>query len=182
MSTLKPITCAACGGSTFEHDSEGNLICTHCGTKYASAREQIICPACGTENPAEALRCMKCGLNLGKLCPACNHLNPPGADNCLNCATPLDTLAVVSMRRGEGKRLSDALREQRLVSQKGDDIAYMERQRQVIDAEERARQQRLMDQAAEAKRQQTLVIVIAVVLVVCLVGAALALSLLMAGR
>jgi ribosomal protein L40E len=176
MAELKPITCAACGASSFEHDSKGNLICTHCGTQYASPRELILCPACGTENPAQALKCMKCGLNLGKLCPACNELNPPGAEHCLKCGTPLDTLASIAMRRGEGKRISDAMREQRLVSQKGQDVAYMEQQRRAIDAEEYARQQQLARQKAEAARQQRILIVVAVLIVICLIAGGVFLS------
>ena len=177
MTDLKPITCAACGANDFEHDSDGSLVCTHCGTKYSSPREQIMCPACGTENPADALRCMKCGLNLGRLCPACNHLNPPGAENCLNCATPLDTLASISMRRGEGKRLSDSMREQLLVSQKGADMAYMDQKRQVMDAEERGRQRLLAEQKAASIRQQRIMFAVGAALVVCLLTAGVAVSL-----
>ncbi len=182
MPELKPITCAACGANDFEHDSQGGLVCTHCGTKYASPREQILCPACGTENPADALRCMKCGLSLGRLCPVCNHLNPPGAENCLNCATPLDTLASIAMRRGEGKRLSDNMREQRLVSQKGEDMAYMERQRRAIDAEEEARQRQLAEQKAASIRQQRLMVAVGAALIVCLLAAGIALSLWLGGH
>jgi ribosomal protein L40E len=177
MSELKAITCAACGATTFEHDAEGNLICTHCGTKYASPREQIICPACGTENPAGAVRCMKCGLNLGKLCPTCNYANAPGAENCVNCGSPLDALASISMRHGAGKRLSDEMREQRLVQQKGVDTAYLAQQMKSIEADEHARQQQLAAQQAESKRQQTIVMIVGIGIVVCLIGVSLAISL-----
>lgn len=180
MSTLKPITCAACGASAFEHDAEGNLICTHCGTKFASPREEIICPTCGTSNPAGAIRCMNCGLALGKLCPVCNTPNLPGAEVCIHCATPLDTLAAISTRKGEGKRISDAMREQRLVEQKGGDAIYMAEQRARIEAEERVRLEQLAAQQAESRRQQTTVIIVAVGLVMCLVIAGAALLLLTA--
>jgi hypothetical protein len=176
MAELKPITCSACGAGSFEHDSEGNLVCTHCGTKYASPRETVLCPACGTENPGAALKCMKCGLNLGRVCPACNHLNPPGTENCMNCATPLDALAAIQMRRGEGKRISDAMREQRLVSQKGADMAYMDQQRRSIDAEENARQQMLARQRAESVRQQRIMMIIAIAIVGCMLVAGIVLS------
>lgn len=154
MSQLKPITCSECGASSFEHDAQGNMVCTFCGTKFESARETVLCPACGTENPGEALKCMKCGLNLGRVCPACNHTNPPGTEICLNCATPLDALAAVQMRTGQGKRISDQMREQSLVAQKGMDVAYMEEKRRQIDAEEQARQQQIADQRAKSNREQ----------------------------
>ncbi len=180
LPTLKPITCPSCGSSRFERDNEGNLICSACGTKFASPREQIVCPACGTYNPADANVCMNCGLTLGKICPACNHLNPPGTENCLECGTPLDTLSSLATRVGEGKRRSQALREQQLVRQKGDDLAYMERERERIDAEEQARQLQLARQRAEARRQQSNLIAISVVvLLVIFVGIAV-ISLLMA--
>lgn len=172
MAELKPIVCAACGAGSFEHDAQGNLICTHCGTKFESPREMVMCPACGTENPADALKCMKCGLNLGKLCPACNHLNPPGTEICMNCATPLDALASISMRRGEGKRLSDTMREQRLVTQKGADNAYMDQQRKRIDAEENARQHQLAIQHAAAIRQQRIMMAAVIAFVACVILAA----------
>jgi len=171
MAQLKPITCSECGGSNFEHDAEGNLVCAFCGTKFASPREKVLCPACGAENPAEALKCMKCGLNLGRICPACNHVNPPGTEVCMNCATPLDALAAVQMRRGEGKRISDSLREQALVAQKGADMAYMDEQRRQIDAEETARQQQLARQAARSTREQRLIMLGLAAVILCLVAA-----------
>jgi hypothetical protein len=152
------------------------MICTHCGTKYESARETVLCPACGTENPAAAMKCMKCGLNLGKACPICNHMNPPGAEHCMECATPLDMLASISTRKGEGKRLSDNMREQRLVSQKGLDVQYMEEQRRKIDDEERMRQRQLAAQRAEGVRQQRILVVVAIVIVLGMLAAGILFS------
>src|SRR5262245_5507922 len=119
LPSLKPIVCPSCGANTFEHDSAGNLICSHCGTKFESPRERILCPACHTYNSASAKICMNCGLTLGETCPVCNHVNPPGTENCLDCGTPLDALSSVMTRFGEGKRQSDARREKELVRQKG---------------------------------------------------------------
>ena len=173
MSQLKPITCSECGGSNFERDAAGNLVCAFCGTKFASPRETVLCPACGTENPAEALKCMKCGLNLGRVCPACNHVNPPGSEVCMNCATPLDALAAVQMRRGEGKRISDALREQALVAQKGADMAYMDDKRRQIDAEEQVRQQQLALQRAKSVREQRMLMLALAGILLCMAAAAI---------
>jgi predicted amidophosphoribosyltransferase len=175
MSTLKPIACQSCGASSFEHDEQGNLICTHCGMKFASPREEILCPACGVANQPDAKRCMNCGLTLGKLCPVCNHLNPPGAEFCLDCASPLDTLSSVTSRMGEGKKASDALRERKLVGSKNADMQFMQRERERLDQMERERLADLVAQQARSRKQQTYLIVgsfLFVLAIVCLVIAA----------
>jgi ribosomal protein L40E len=157
---VKRITCPSCGGNQFQHDDEGNLICAFCGAQYASPREEIICPACGAENPAEARRCINCGLALGKICPACNYVNPPGADHCENCAVPLDTLSSVLMRTQSGRRYTAKLQKGQLVASKAEDMVFMEEQRARIEAEERERRMRLAAQRAEAERQQRIIIAI----------------------
>ena len=159
MSALKPITCASCGASKFEHDDEGNLICSHCGVKFASPREEILCPVCGVSNAADAKRCMNCGLTLGRLCPVCNHLNPPGTEFCLDCASPIDTLSSVTSRMGEGKRLSDALREKKLIDSKSQDMQFMQHERQRLDQMERQRLAELAAQKVQSSKQQTMLIV-----------------------
>lgn len=165
MSALKPIVCATCGASKFEHDSEGNLVCSHCGTKFASPREEILCPTCGVSNPADAKRCKNCGLMLGKLCVVCNHLNPPGTEFCLDCASPLDTLSSVTSRMGEGKRISDALREKKLIGSKSEDMLYMQRERERLDQMERERLADLAAQKAQSSKQQAILVVGSIILV-----------------
>lgn len=141
-----------------------------------------MCPTCGVLNPPDANRCMNCGAALGQTCPVCHHVNPPGTVNCLNCASPLDTLARITTRYGEGKRVSEAHREAQMLGSRGDDMVFMQKERERIAAEERARLAELAAQNAEARRQQqTLMIVAAVVVVVLLGGAALLLILLNAG-
>ena len=116
---------------------------------------------------------MECGLALGRICPACEHVNLPGSEHCLNCGTPLDTIASVTSRVGAGKRRSDALRGERLVRQKGEDMAYMKRERERIDGQERERQQDFARQRLEARRQQrTLFIVVGLVFLLVMIGAA----------
>jgi hypothetical protein len=159
MSALKPITCGSCGASKFEHDEEGNLICSHCGVKFASPREEILCPVCGVANEPDAKRCMECGLTLGKLCAVCNHLNPAGTEFCLECASPLDTLSSVTSRMGEGKRVSDALREKKLITSKSEDMQFMQRERQRLDQMERQRLAELATQKAKSSKEQTMLIV-----------------------
>jgi hypothetical protein len=172
MSALKPIVCATCGASKFEHDSEGNLVCSHCGVKFASPREEILCSTCGVANPADAKRCNNCGLMLGKLCVVCNHVNPPGTEFCLECASPLDTLSSVASRMGEGKRVSDALREKKLIGSKSEDMLYMQRERERLDQMERERLAGLAAQKAKSSKQEIFLIVgsfIFVLVVVALV-------------
>jgi ribosomal protein L40E len=162
MSTLKPITCPSCGAGKFEHDAGNNLVCASCGTRFDSPRELVICSACGTENPPSAMRCMNCGLTLGRVCAVCNHLNPPGTENCLNCASPLDAITSITSRMGQGKRRSDALREQILVSQKSQDMQFMAEQRARIDAEESVRLASIASQQQKAAQEQRVLIVIVV--------------------
>ncbi len=49
----------------------------------------MICPSCGTENPARAKFCTECATRLVAACPSCGTENPPGAKFCSECATPL---------------------------------------------------------------------------------------------
>lgn len=178
--TLRPITCAACGSSNFEHDAEDNLICSACGTKYASPRELIICPACGEENHPEARRCMNCGLVLGKTCAVCGHVNRPGLDHCEECASPLDVLSAVEERaRGGGRQ--EGIVKQKLVQTKHQDMAYMQEQRARIDEEERQRRARLAQQRQESMKQQRMILTITLVGLAFLVLAVIVVLILSAG-
>lgn len=178
MSTLKSIVCATCGASKFEHDNEGNLICSYCGIKFASPREEILCSTCGISNPADARRCKNCGLMLGKLCVVCNHLNPPGTEFCLECACPLDTLSSVTSRMGEGKRVSDALREKKLISSKSTDMLYMQHERERLDQMERERLAELAAQKAQSNKQQTILVVGSLVFALVVVALIIVIALL----
>jgi ribosomal protein L40E len=156
--SLERISCTSCGGNGFDHDSDGNLICSHCGANYGAPQDHISCPSCGMQNPSQAIKCMNCGLSLGKICSACNTSNPPGSDYCLKCATPLDTLSSVLMRGQQGtKRISRTMR-QELVRTKGADQEFMENERQKLDEEEAERLRRLRNRQTEAQRQQRMII------------------------
>jgi ribosomal protein L40E len=166
---LKRITCPSCGGSKFEHDEDGNLICSFCGVLHASPREEIVCPTCGTKNPADASWCQSCGATLGKQCPVCGHENPPGYTHCQRCGAVLDTLEAITTRNYESQHAS-TVRAARMVEAKQDDAEYMQAQRQQLEEEERERRERLLAQRLEAQRRQkqTMAIVLAagVVLVI----------------
>jgi ribosomal protein L40E len=166
--TLKRISCPSCGSSQFRHDDEGNLICEYCGTKFASPREEIVCPACGTENPPDARRCMQCGLMLGKSCPVCNHVNPPAAEYCEECASPLDVLESVYERARGGGRQKGMIKKH-LVRSKQADMAYMQTERERIDAEERERQARLLVRQEQAQRQQKVIVAVTLAIVALLI-------------
>lgn len=144
--------CSACGGSRFTEDAEGNVTCAYCGTTYELAREKYECRVCGTVNPAEAMRCMKCGTQLGRQCPICTHFNPPGATACEECQTLLGAFTSITMRlpqSGETDR-----RVERLVMSKNNDAIYMQNQRARLDAEEQARRAKLAEQRSRNRQQQ----------------------------
>ena len=50
----------------------------------------MVCPSCGTENPAEAKFCGGCGITLARTCPGCGAANAPGMRFCVECGTALD--------------------------------------------------------------------------------------------
>jgi ribosomal protein L40E len=155
--SLERITCTSCSASRFDHDSQGNLICAHCGTNFGAPQDHIDCPSCGVQNPAQARKCMNCGLSLGKTCAICNTSNPPGADHCLKCATPLDTLSSVLMRGKQGNRRASRTMHQELVRTKSEDQVFMETERSKLDEEEAERLRRLRDRQTEAQRQQRMI-------------------------
>jgi len=49
----------------------------------------VICPNCGTDNPAGSKFCNDCGERLAAVCPRCGTANQPGARFCNECGTPL---------------------------------------------------------------------------------------------
>jgi len=160
--SLERISCPSCGASSFEHDAEGNLICSHCGANFGAPTDHIDCPSCGTQNPPQARKCMNCGLTLGKVCPICNTPNPPGVDHCLNCAAPLDTLSSVFMRTKQGiKETTDTMHDE-LVRTKTEDLVFMEQERIRLDEEEQERLHALRHRQTEAQRQQRVIMAFAI--------------------
>ncbi|GEM_PF-347327 len=49
----------------------------------------MICPNCGTTNPAQARFCINCGKPLPRACPNCGSINPTNARFCNQCGFPL---------------------------------------------------------------------------------------------
>jgi class 3 adenylate cyclase len=49
----------------------------------------LICPKCGTENPAGAKFCNECATRFAGVCSTCGTANAPGAKFCSECASPL---------------------------------------------------------------------------------------------
>src|SRR2546423_1049535 len=47
------------------------------------------CPACGSENRAEAKFCQECGTALNAVCPACGAAHRPGQAFCDECGARL---------------------------------------------------------------------------------------------
>ncbi|MDR7417341.1 MAG: adenylate/guanylate cyclase domain-containing protein [Armatimonadota bacterium] len=58
----------------------------------------IRCPQCGTENPAGAKFCMRCGTALMRRCANCGAENPLDAHFCLRCGRPLEVTAAAERR------------------------------------------------------------------------------------
>jgi len=61
------------------------------GQQRPAAAAAVICPKCGTANPAGAKFCNNCGTQLGGAlkCPNCGTENPPEAKFCNKCGTKL---------------------------------------------------------------------------------------------
>ncbi len=53
----------------------------------------MVCPSCGTENPADKRFCGDCGTPLASGCPTCGAINPPGKRFCGDCGTALSGTA-----------------------------------------------------------------------------------------
>ncbi|MGF1505274.1 MAG: hypothetical protein GYB64_14915 [Chloroflexi bacterium] len=155
---IKRLSCPSCHFTDFDHDPAGNLVCKACGTLIDAPRAEITCRVCGTVNPGVARRCMNCGSNLGRVCAYCDHFNPPGSDHCLECGEPLDTLSAAATRTTEGQRAAVARRRDRLVQSKTEDAAFMQAERERLNAEYIAQMERLRQQQAESRRQQTVML------------------------
>jgi hypothetical protein len=155
--SLERISCTSCGAGRFDHDSEGNLICSHCGTNFGAPQDHIDCPSCSVQNPSQARKCMNCGLSLAKTCAVCNTSNPPGIDHCLKCAAPLDTLSSVLMRGKQGNKRASRQLHRELVRTKNEDHVFMESERLKLDEEEAERIRKLRSRQTEAQRQQRMI-------------------------
>ncbi len=59
----------------------------------------MLCPACGSDNPATARFCNACGAGLEGDCPSCGHTNPSGSRFCNACGGPLASLAASPSNR-----------------------------------------------------------------------------------
>ncbi|MBI4515381.1 MAG: protein kinase [Deltaproteobacteria bacterium] len=52
-------------------------------------RDQLGCPSCRRENPADAGFCSGCGMRLSAVCPTCQRSNPPDSAYCSGCGQRL---------------------------------------------------------------------------------------------
>ncbi len=76
--SIRDVYCSNCA----KKFPSNHRFCPHCGDKYHP------CPKCGTDNDANAKRCVSCGtLLLEEMgnCPHCNSSLIPGSSFCVNC-------------------------------------------------------------------------------------------------
>ena len=130
---IRRIACQACGSSELEHSDKNLLLCRACGARYEIQQDDLACLACGTLNPSQAERCMKCGSRLGKQCRRCSHINSPGNDHCEECGSPLDTLAGILSRMEEMQPGSVVERAERLTASKQVDARPSVSQRYLLE-------------------------------------------------
>jgi CHASE3 domain sensor protein len=111
---------------------------------------------------------------LVRRCIACSHDNPGDAEHCQNCNAALDTLEFVTRRFQEEAKDQFSRRADEVKGVREQDAAFMEEQRQHFDEIERERMRRLAEQKAEQRRQQRMLWVIALAVVVlallCIAG------------
>lgn len=79
---IKEVFCSNCN----KKYSATMSFCPHCGDPY------LPCPRCGSDNVAEAQRCVNCGTQLHaenqSICAGCNQSVPQGAAFCPACGRP----------------------------------------------------------------------------------------------
>ncbi|MFI3267278.1 MAG: SPFH domain-containing protein [Rikenellaceae bacterium] len=82
---VKNVYCSNCS----KRFNSNMQFCPHCGDKY------IPCPNCGSDNDAEALRCVNCGTSLSSqsmaVCGGCNNTIAVGLSFCPHCGRPATT-------------------------------------------------------------------------------------------
>jgi class 3 adenylate cyclase/tetratricopeptide (TPR) repeat protein len=79
----------------------------------------VVCPSCGTENPADKRFCGDCGTPLASGCPSCGAINPPGKKFCGDCGTALGGAipgAISTAGSGPAAQTSAPVAERRVVS------------------------------------------------------------------
>ncbi len=169
---LRDLSCPTCGGPGLEaHQPDGVVTCKFCGNKFATDN-QVACPYCEAINSPEAGFCKACGEKLKRSCPACGATNWAGADYCLTCGRNLDALEAMTNRHRQG--FKGTLQQQREIAGalKAEEEADSQKRLATMWAAEARRQEEIARQQAEQKRQQTLIIFLALgfgVIVACLV-------------
>jgi len=53
----------------------------------------MLCTKCNSDNPADALFCMKCGTRVENRCSSCSTVNPVDANFCRKCGAALASSA-----------------------------------------------------------------------------------------
>jgi hypothetical protein len=152
---LRNISCPTCGAPGLEASQPDSIvICKSCGNKFAEDN-RVACPACEAINAQTAAFCSECGARLSRLCAACGAENWAGADHCATCGRDLDAIAAMAERHSEG--FKGTLHRQRELANLIKDEEERSSQRRLSDMweVENRRQAMLARQAAENRRQQS---------------------------
>jgi predicted RNA-binding Zn-ribbon protein involved in translation (DUF1610 family) len=98
MTSVKPITCPACGSSDLIELAWNRHKCRHCGTEslLSEDRRQLellgwVCSKCGFNNDVRTTFCGKCGDPLVKICPKCLFEMRVDLEFCSECGANYDS-------------------------------------------------------------------------------------------
>jgi predicted amidophosphoribosyltransferase len=163
---LRPmrLECPGCGGSSFTTGPDNSLTCDYCHAVYVASGR--LCPDCGAMHDASVHYCPSCGADLVRECRACGAQNPPAARKCTACGQDLGMLETLFTRvTGD---VADWLREQRdqAPALKAQQEAASQARLAAMWAAEARRQEALAEAQAERDRQQRVMWIVAVVVLV----------------
>jgi ribosomal protein L40E len=176
LPTLPATLCTHCHSAGLDLQTETSAVCRYCGT--VNTLVGVICPHCEAINPVGAETCLACHQSLIRRCPSCGTPNWAGAENCIRCQAPLDAMAALGARYRTDT--AGRLREQRhdAASIKAKEAVDSQRRMAELNASETRRQQALGQAARARDSEQSLWIVILIVIgFVIIVAAVIGLAL-----
>jgi hypothetical protein len=176
MALLSTVLCHHCEGAGLDLQPGGHVVCRYCGT--TNVLDGVVCPHCEYVNLPGAQTCVNCRQALVRACPQCRTANWAGAETCQACGASLDAVATLSNRLGldPAERLNAQQRSAR--SLKEQEALDAERRLAGLNAME-ARRQANLRAAQQKKAEEQRVLYIGTAVVVLVIVAAVAVSLLL---